>query len=91
MSHVEAAIVATKTATLGLGALIAYFSYKAYARTGERSLRALSVGFAVVTLGAVAGGVIDLVSPLGVLYGVLAQSLLTLVGFAVITYSLYAD
>ena len=91
MSHVEIAIVATKTVTLGLGALIAYLSYKAYARTGEPALRALSVGFAAVTLGAVAGGVIDLVLPLGFLYGVLVQSLLTLVGFAVITYSLYAD
>ncbi|WP_277556010.1 DUF7521 family protein [Halobaculum limi] len=98
MSHLTLAIAATKTLTFVFGALITYLSYTAYRRTGSVALRALAVGFAVVTLGSVLGGfvdiagdVINLSGPQAVLYGVLAQSILTMIGFGVITYSLYRD
>lgn len=91
MSHVTVAIAATKTATLLLGALITYLSWRAYSRTGAPALRALSIGFAFVTLGALLGGVADLFIPVDFTVGVLVQSTLTMVGFAVLTYSLYVE
>lgn len=91
--HVDTAIAATKLGTLLLGGLISYLSWQAYTRTRAPPLRALSVGFAVVTVGAALGGVIDqfLLGSDSTLWGVLVSSTLTLVGFAVITYSLYME
>lgn len=91
--HVDTAIAATKLGTLLLGGLISYLSWQAYTRTRAPPLRALSVGFAVVTVGAALGGVIDqfLLASDSTLWGVLVSSTLTLVGFGVITYSLYME
>jgi len=91
MAHVETAIVVSKTITLVLGGLVTYLAFKAYRRTDASALRALSVGFGVITVGAIVGGLVDILSSLGVLFGVLVQSVLTMVGFAVIVYSLYAE
>ncbi|MFC7137930.1 hypothetical protein ACFQRB_18750 [Halobaculum litoreum] len=98
MSHLTIAIAATKTLTFVFGALITYLSYTAFRRTGAFELRALAVGFGVVTVGSVLGGGIDLLGDVltgaglqTVLYGVLAQSILTMVGFGIITYSLYRE
>ena len=91
MAGLELAIVATKTATLVLGFLIAFLAYRAYRRTGATSLRSLALGFGIVTVGAILAGVVDLVTSLRLVYGVLLQSALTLIGFAIITYSLYAE
>lgn len=91
MVHLESAIVVTKTVTLALGSLITLFAYRAYRRTGAAALRALAVGFAVVTAGAILAGVVDQFTGLGLAVGALLQSALTLVGFAIITYSLYTE
>lgn len=84
-------IVAAKTVTLLLGALITYFSLKAYYRTRSPALRALGVGFAVITVGAIVAGSLDLVLDWPLQRTVLVESVVTLLGFAIITYSLYAD
>jgi hypothetical protein len=84
-------IVAVKTAILVLGGLITYFSYKAYRNTGEGSLRALAVGFGIITFGALLAGVLDVILGVSLAVGVLIDAVLTLLGFAVITYSLYTD
>lgn len=98
MSHLTLAIAATKTLTFVFGAVITYLSFVAYRRTRAAALRALAVGFAVVTIGSVLGGVVDLASdvvnvtgPEATLYGVLIQSVLTMIGFGIITYSLYQE
>jgi hypothetical protein len=91
VSHLTTAIVATKTVTLILGSLITYFSWKAFRRTRAPALRALAIGFGVVTFGAVVAGVVDLLTPLDLLVGVLVNSVLTMVGFVFITYSLYVE
>ncbi|MDY6780152.1 MAG: hypothetical protein SV760_06350 [Halobacteria archaeon] len=89
MPHVGTAIVVVKTAILLLGGLITYFTFKAYRRTGFNPLRSLSVGFGFVVSGAILGGVVHQVLNVGFKLGVLVQSALTMVGFVVITYSLY--
>jgi hypothetical protein len=84
-------IIAVKTGILVLGGLITYFSYKAYRNTGEDSLRALAVGFGIITFGALLAGVLDTILDVSLALGVLVDAALTLLGFAVITYSLYTE
>ncbi|ELK55264.1 MULTISPECIES: DUF7521 family protein [Haloferax] len=97
MGHLSASptittmIIVVKTGILVLGGLITYFSYKAYRNTGAASLRALALGFGVVTLGAMLGGALDVILNVDLATGLLIDSVLTLIGFAVITYSLYVD
>jgi divalent metal cation (Fe/Co/Zn/Cd) transporter len=89
MSHVPTLIVGLKTVTLVLGGLVTFFSYKAYSRTGSPALRALALGFGAITLGALLAGITDqfLVADRDI--ALVVESLLTAVGFAIITYSLY--
>ncbi|WP_049918209.1 DUF7521 family protein [Haloferax denitrificans] len=97
MGHLSASptiatmIIVVKTGILVLGGLITYFSYKAYRNTGAASLRALALGFGTVTLGAMLGGALDVILNVDLATGLLIDSVLTLIGFAVITYSLYVD
>ncbi|AQL44440.1 hypothetical protein BV210_02140 [Halorientalis sp. IM1011] len=83
-------ITALKTVTLVLGAMITYFSYKAYQRTGARPLGLLAFGFALVTLGSMLAGVFDLGLSLQREYAIIAETGLMALGFGVIVYSLYA-
>ncbi len=85
------AIIALKTLTLLLGALITYLSYKAYRRTGAPALRALALGFGFVTFGTLLAGVLDQVFSFQIQVGLLVESALVAVGFAVIVYSLYTE
>jgi hypothetical protein len=78
-----------KTVTLVLGGLVTYHAVTAYRRTGSRSLRALAVGFGVVTAGSVVAGLIDLFAPVGVETALVVESAFTAVGFGAILYSLY--
>ncbi|WP_276260779.1 DUF7521 family protein [Haloglomus litoreum] len=84
-------ITAAKTATLILGGLITYLTTKAYRRTGAPSLRALAIGFGIITLGGAVAGVGDLTGAIDLRTSVLVQSVVTAIGFAVITYSLYQE
>lgn len=91
MSHLATVVVALKTTTLVLGGLITFFAFRAYNRTGARALRALTIGFGVVTLGSLMAGVVDQLLDVDARYALVAESALTAVGFGIILYSLYAD
>jgi len=87
-------IVVAKTLILVIGGLITFYSYRAYARTGAPQHRMLALGFGIVTVGAILGGVLDL--GVGTYLGtdliytsVLVSSSMTAVGLGVILYSLY--
>lgn len=82
-------IVVLKTITLLLGGLITLFAYRAYDRTGARSLGFLSLGFAVITLGTLLAGIADQLLQADLQVGLLIESALITVGFAIIVYSLY--
>ncbi len=88
--EVTIALTVVKTLLLIVGGIITYFAYKAYRRTRQRPLGYLAAGFGIVTLGLVLAGLLyELLSvPLAV--GILIESLLSLVGFVVIAFSLYA-
>lgn len=84
-------IVATKTVTMLLGGLVTLMAFRAYRRTGAPPLRALAIGFGIITLGGVLAGVGDITGTTDLETSVLVQSVVTALGFAVITYSLYSE
>ena len=87
-------IVVSKTLILVMGGLITYYSYKAYRRTGAPQHRWLTLGFGVITAGAILGGMLDLIAemyfPEDLLYtSVFISSTMTAIGLGVVLYSLY--
>ena len=91
LTEVTTLVVALKTATLVLGGLVTYFALKAYRRTDSPALRALAIGFGIVTLGAFLAGIADQLVGVDRPLVLVIESALTAVGFGVITYSLYVD
>ena len=89
--HIATAVTVLKVLSLALGGLITYFSYKAYRRTESPALRALTLGFAVVTLGAFVAGIVDQIVPVNQNHALLVENAFTACGFAIILYSLYVD
>jgi uncharacterized membrane protein YedE/YeeE len=84
-------IVVLKALTLVLGGSITVFSYRAYRRTGSSSLWALTLGFTIVTVGALIAGIIDQIFPVARNIALIVESFCTTAGFAVILYSLYVE
>ncbi|WP_122089805.1 DUF7521 family protein [Halalkalicoccus subterraneus] len=91
MIWVGTAVVVVKTVILLLGSGITYIAYKAYRRTGASSLRTLGIGFGVITLGSLLAGVADQLLSVSLEMGVLINSVLVAIGFAIIMYSLYLE
>lgn len=87
----SALVVAVKTATLALGGTITYFAVRAYRRTKSPALRALAVGFSLITTGAVIAGGVHQFSQLSLRNAVIVESLFIMFGFLVLLYSLYAE
>ena len=89
MSQTMLAILVIKTVILALGGGITFIAYKAYRRTGASSLRALAYGFGIITFGALLAGIAHQLLGVALETGVLINSLLVAIGFAIIMYSLY--
>jgi len=84
-------VVVTKVVTFTFGGILTWLSYRAFLRTSAPAMRALTVGIGLVTVGALLGGVVHQVLGLSVVAGVTVQSVFSAAGFAVLTYSLYAE
>jgi O-antigen/teichoic acid export membrane protein len=82
-------LVVTKTVTLILGALITFLAYRAFRRRRAPALRALMVGFGLVTVGSALGGTLYHIADVGFALGVGIESLVTAAGFGALVYSLY--
>jgi hypothetical protein len=89
VTDIPTAVVFLKALVLPLGVGMAYLAYRAYRRTGATSLRSLALGLAVITAGALLGGGLDRVIGIDIELGVLVNSILTAVGFAILARSLY--
>jgi hypothetical protein len=89
MTTPDVLFVATKSITLLFGSLITVLAYRAYVRTRSEALRALAVGFALVTVGSALGGVLHQLFGFPLAVGQNVQSAFVAAGFAVLTYSLY--
>jgi hypothetical protein len=91
MTWTGTAIVVVKTVILLLGGGITFIAYRAYRRTGAPSLRALGIGFGVITFGALLAGIANQLLSVSLEMGVLLNSVLVAIGFAIIMYSLYLE
>ncbi|QKY22086.1 hypothetical protein B4589_016890 (plasmid) [Halolamina sp. CBA1230] len=91
MIWVTTAIVVVKTVILLLGSGITYIAFRAYRRTGTPSLRALGIGFGIITLGALLAGIAHQVLSVSLEMGILINSILVAVGLGIILYSLYLE
>ncbi len=89
--EVAVALAIVKTLVLVVGGIITYFAFKAYRRTRQRALGYLAAGFGIVTLGFVLAGLVYEILNVSLETGVLIESLLVLIGFGIIAYSLYAQ
>lgn len=89
--QITTAVVILKTLALVLGGLITYFAFKAYRRTHQPALRALTIGFGVVTLGSLVAGIVDQLLPVNPSLALVVESSFATAGFAVILYSLYVE
>ena len=89
MNGLDVVLVGMKTATLLLGGLVTFVTFRAFTRRRTAALRSLFVGFAFVTLGSLVAGVAHQLTPLSFDYAQVVESSLTVVGFAVIAHSLY--
>lgn len=85
------ALMVVKTLLLVVGSIITYFAFKAYRRTRQPALGYLTSGFAIVTLGFVLAGMVNEVFNVDLTLGILVESLLVLIGFSIIAYSLYVQ
>lgn len=91
MTWIGTAIIVVKTVILLLGTGITVIAFKAYRRTGAPSLRILGIGFGVMTLGALLAGIANQLFAVSLETGVLINSVLVAIGFAIILYSLYLE
>ncbi|WP_255151701.1 DUF7521 family protein [Halorarius halobius] len=82
-------LVVTNAVVLVLGGLVTHLTYRAYRRTGGEVLGSLALGFGLLTAGFLVGGGVHQLLGADLVAGVLAQSLLTALGFGFIVYSLY--
>lgn len=89
--HLEAFIIAVMVIILALGGSITYFAFKAYRRTKDPSIRGLMFGFGFVTLGALFGGIAHQLLDVSLQASIAVNSVLTALGFGIITYSLFID
>ncbi|WP_123619319.1 hypothetical protein [Halorubrum sp. CSM-61] len=90
-TYINLFVIVAKTAILVLGGSITYYALRAYGRTGNPSLRALGIGFGIVTIGALIGGVSHQIIGSSLAVGIAINSLLTAIGFGVIVYSLTVE
>ncbi len=79
---------ALKGVTVFLGTLIALLGYVAFWRYGSKLMLYISVGFGLLTIGSVVGGILFeiLIMPLDEAHAV--ESLVTLLGLALLAYHL---
>ncbi len=80
----------TKLAALFLGAFIVYLAYRGYRRNASRPLLYVALGFCLITVGTIAEGVLYVLVGSDLLAAIATGTSVTVLGFAVIIYSIYS-
>ena len=80
----------TKFVALILGTFIVYLAYKGYRRNSSKPLLYVAVGFALITAGTIAEGVLYVVLGSELLSAIATGTAVTVLGFIVIIYSIYS-
>lgn len=80
----------TKGVALALGAFIVYLAYRGYRRNASKPLLYVSLGFALITAGTVIEGLLYNVFRYDLLAAVGTGTVITILGFIAIIYSIYS-
>lgn len=80
-------LTALRLLVLGLGAAIAFTSYRAYQRTNAAYLRTASIGLAIVTVGVFIEGVLVVLLDVSITNAHIIESAIIALGFGVMLYS----
>jgi hypothetical protein len=79
-----------KGAALVLGVFIVYLAYTGFRRNRSRPLLFVAIGFALITGGTVAEGILYVLLGSQLLAAITAGTAITVLGFAAIIYSIYS-
>lgn len=90
-TEIAVALAIVKTLVLVVGGVVTYFAFKAFRRTRQRALGYLAAGFGLLTLGVGVAGFLYELLEVDLAVGILIESLLALLGLAIIAYSLYVQ
>lgn len=91
LQELSAVIVGANTITLVFGTAITGYAYRAYLRTRSHALKALAIGFGLVTIGTLLSGVLHQFASVSLLFSTAIQSVFTAVGLVVLAYSLQSS
>jgi hypothetical protein len=81
---------AAKLVALILGSFIVYLAYTGYRRNAAKPLLYTSIGFALITLGTIAEGIIYVILGADLMPAIATGTTITVLGFLVIIYSIYS-
>ena len=80
----------TKIIALILGTFIVYLAYKGYKRNTSKPLLYVALGFALITAGTIAEGILYVLLGSELLSSMATGTTVMVLGFVVIIYSIYA-
>lgn len=81
---------ATKIIALILGAFIVYLAYRGYRRNRSQPLLYVALGFALITAGTIAEGILYVILGSDLLAAIAAGTAITILGFMAIIFSIYS-
>ncbi len=88
MNELSAIIVGANTVTLVFGGALSVYAYRAYTRTRSAALKALTIGFGLITLGTLLSGLLHQFTDVSLLFSTAIHSVSVAVGLLVMAYSL---
>lgn len=80
----------TKAVALILGGFIVYLAYKGYKRNSSKPLLYVALGFALITAGTIAEGILYVLLGSELLSAIATGTAVMVLGFVVIIYSIYS-
>jgi hypothetical protein len=80
----------TKVAALFLGGFIVYLAYRGYKRNASRPLLYAALGFCLITAGTITEGILYVLIGSDLLAAIAIGTMVTVLGFVAIIYSIYS-
>jgi len=89
-SEMDWFVTVIKLLALVLGTFIVYLAYKGYRRNASKPLLYVALGFALITAATMVEGILYVIVESDLLVALLASTLITVIGFIAIIYSVYS-
>lgn len=89
-SEMDWFVTVIKFLAVVLGTFIVYLAYKGYRRNASKPLLYVALGFALITTATMVEGILYVIVESDLLVALLASTLITVIGFIAIIYSVYS-